>query len=65
MYYICTMNYALIDINGHIVMEFHTEDEAMSYSRRLVASAKEHISIYRKVADMKYTEVVETTIYGD
>lgn len=65
MYYICTMNYALIDINGHIVMELHTEDEAMSYARRLVASTKENIAIYKKVADMKYTAVVETTIYGD
>ena len=65
MYYICTMNYALIDINGHIVMEFHTEDEAMNYSRRLVASTKDQISIYRKVADMKYSEVLETTVYGD
>lgn len=65
MYYICTMNYALIDINGHIVMEFHTENEAMSFARRLVASAKENIAIYRKVSDMKYTAVVETTIYGD
>jgi len=65
MYYICTMNYALIDIHGHIVMEHHTEDDAMRYARKLVASTKEQISIYSKVADMKYSEVVVTTIYGD
>lgn len=65
MYYICNMNYAILDINGHIVMEFHTEDEAMRYARRLVTNTKEHLAVYKKIADMKYSEVVQTTIYGN
>lgn len=59
------MNYAILDIHGHIVMEFHTEDEAMRYSRSLISSTKDPLSVYKKIADMKYSEVLETTVYGN
>ena len=59
------MNYALIDNEGRLVMEFHTDDEAMRYARRLVINAREDLSVYKRIADIKFAEKIETTIYGD
>lgn len=59
------MNYALIDNQGHTVMEFHTEEEAMMYGRRLAINTKEDIFVYRKIADINYKEKIEINIHGN
>jgi hypothetical protein len=59
------MNYALIDNQGHTVMEFHTEEEAMMYGRRLAINTKEDVFVYRKIADINYKEKIEINIYGN
>jgi hypothetical protein len=65
MYYICTMNYALIDLEGHTIMEFHTEEEAMMYGKRLAINTKEDVSIYKRIADINYKEKLDINVYGD
>jgi len=64
MYYICTMNYALIDLEGHTIMEFHTEEEAMMYGKRLAINTKEDVSIYKRIADINYKEKLDINVYG-
>jgi hypothetical protein len=59
------MNYALIDNQGHTLMEFHTEEEAMMYRRRLAINTKEDVFVYRKIADINYKEKIEINIYGN
>jgi hypothetical protein len=59
------MNYALIDNQGHTLMEFHTEEEAMMYGRRLAINTKEDVFVYRKIADINYKEKIEINIYGN
>jgi hypothetical protein len=59
------MNYALIDKEGHLLMEFGSEDEAMIYAKRLAIHSKDDISVYKKLADITYKEKIDITIYGD
>jgi hypothetical protein len=59
------MNYALIDIHGQLLMEFHTEDEAMIYAKRLAINSKENISIYKKIVDVHYKEVIDVQVHGN
>jgi len=59
------MNYALIDNQGHTLMEFHTEEEAMMYGRRLAINTKEDVFVYKKIADINYKEKIEINIYGN
>lgn len=58
------MNYALIDIHGHILMEFYTEEEAMMYGKKLAINSKEDVSIYKKIVDINYKERLEINIHG-
>jgi hypothetical protein len=59
------MNYALIDLEGHTIMEFHTEEEAMMYGKRLAINTKEDVSIYKRIADINYKEKLDINVYGD
>jgi hypothetical protein len=58
------MNYALIDLEGHTIMEFHTEEEAMMYGKRLAINTKEDVSIYKRIADINYKEKLDINVYG-
>ena len=64
MYYICTMNYAITDMYGQLLMEFHTEEEAMIYGKKLAISSKEDVSIYKRIVDINYKEKLEIKIHG-
>jgi hypothetical protein len=59
------MNYALIDNNGQLLMEFHTEEEAMMYGKRLAINSKEDVSIYKRIVDINYKEKIDINIYGN
>jgi hypothetical protein len=59
------MNYALIDIHGQLLMEFHTEDEAMIYAKRLAINSKESISVYKRLFDINYKEVIDVKLHGN
>lgn len=59
------MNYALIDLEGHTIMEFHTEEEAIIYGKRLAINIKEDVSVYKRIADIKYKEKIEINIHGN
>ncbi len=59
------MNYAIIDKEGHILMEFHTEQEAMIYAKRLAIHSKEDVSVYKRIADISYKEKIDITVYGN
>jgi hypothetical protein len=59
------MNYALIDKEGHLLMEFCGEDEAMIYAKRLAIHSKDEISVYKRIADIKYKEKIDITIHGN
>jgi hypothetical protein len=58
------MNYALIDNQGHTLMEFHTEEEAMMYGKRLAINTKEDVSVYKRIADINYKEKLDINVYG-
>jgi hypothetical protein len=58
------MNYALIDLEGHTIMEFHTEEEAMMYGKRLAINTKEDVSVYKRIADINYKEKLDINVYG-
>ena len=64
MYYICTMNYAITDMYGQLLMEFHTEEEAMMYGKKLAINSKEDVSIYKRIVDINYKEKLEIKIHG-
>ncbi len=59
------MNYALIDNHGQLLMEFHTEEEAMMYGKRLAINSKEDVSIYKRIVDINYKEKIDINIYGN
>ena len=58
------MNYALIDIHGQLLMEFHTEEEAMMYGKKLAINSKEDVSIYKRIVDINYKERLEIKVHG-
>lgn len=59
------MNYALMDMDGKLLMEFHGESEAMIYAKRLAIHSKEKISVYKKVIDVNYKEIIDIQVHGD
>jgi hypothetical protein len=59
------MNYAITDMYGQLLMEFHTEEEAMIYGKKLAISSKEDVSIYKRIVDINYKEKLEIKIHGD
>jgi type IV secretory pathway ATPase VirB11/archaellum biosynthesis ATPase len=46
-------------------MEFHTEEEAMMYGKRLAINSKEDVSIYKRIVDINYKEKIDINIYGN
>ncbi len=46
-------------------MEFHTEQEAMIYAKRLAIHSKEDVSVYKRIADISYKEKIDITVYGN
>lgn len=52
-------------MDGKLLMEFHGESEAMIYAKRLAIHSKEKISVYKKVIDVNYKEIIDIQVHGD